>query len=73
MAARFTRTFEEQAAWLTAHSARSTVAPLLRVTRRSIVGIVSRVVAAAESARDPVAYLARIGFAEMRSHASAHR
>ncbi len=29
---RFTRTFEEQAAWLTAHSAQSTVATLLRVT-----------------------------------------
>ncbi|MGH7667513.1 MAG: helix-turn-helix domain-containing protein [Candidatus Dormibacteria bacterium] len=29
---RFTRTFEEQAAWLTAHSAQSTVASLLQVT-----------------------------------------
>jgi len=62
---RFTRTFEEQAAWLTAHSAQSTVATLLRVTWRSIVGIVSRVVAAAESARDPFAHLERIGIDEI--------
>ena len=62
---RFTRTFEEQAAWLTAHSAQSTVATLLRVTWRSIASIVTRVVAAAESARDPLAHLERIGIDEI--------
>jgi transposase len=62
---RFTRTFEEQAAWLTAHSAGSTVATLLRVTWRSIVSIVDRVVTAAEAARDPFAHLEKIGIDEI--------
>ena len=64
---RFTRTFEDQTAWLTAHSAQSTVATLLRVAWRSVVGIVSRVVAAAEPARDPFAHLERIGIEETSS------
>lgn len=41
---RFARTVEEQAAWLTRHSAQSTVATLLLVTWWSIVGIARRVV-----------------------------
>ncbi|MGC1909058.1 MAG: ISL3 family transposase [Candidatus Dormiibacterota bacterium] len=62
---RFTRAFEEQAAWLTAHAAQSTVATLLRVTRRSMARIVTRVVAAAEAGRDPFAHLERIGIDEI--------
>jgi transposase len=62
---RFTRTFEEQAAWLTVHSAQSTVATLLRVTWRSIVGIATRVAAAAELGRDPFAHLEKIGIDEI--------
>jgi transposase len=50
---RFTRAFEEQAAWLTAHAAQSTVAALLRVTWRSMVSIVTRVVAAASTPQRP--------------------
>lgn len=61
---RFTRAFEEQAAWLTAHAAQSTVAALLRVTWRSMVSIVTRVVAAAEAGRDSFAHLERIGIDE---------
>lgn len=62
---RFTRAFEEQAAWLTAHAAQSTVATLLRVTWRSMARIVTRVVAAAEAGRDPFAHLERIGIDEI--------
>jgi transposase len=42
------------------------VTALPRVTWRTIVGIVSRVVAAAESARDPFAHIERIGTDEIR-------
>ena len=38
---RFTRSFEDQAVWLTAHAAQSTVATLLRVTWRSMARIVT--------------------------------
>ena len=62
---RFTRAFEDQAAWLTAHAAQSTVATLLRVTWRSMARIVTRVVAAAEAGRDPFAHLERIGIDEI--------
>src|ERR1035437_5014641 len=65
MGAGFTRAFEEQAAWLTAHAAQSTVAALLRVTWRSMVSIVTRVVAAAEAGRDSFAHLERIGIDEI--------
>ena len=63
--ARFTRAFEDQAAWLATHSAQSTVATLLRVTGRSVAGICTRVVAAAEAGRDAFAHLERIGIDEI--------
>jgi transposase len=40
---RFTRWFEDQVAWLTAHASSSTVAELTRTTWRSVVAIVARV------------------------------
>ena len=63
--ARFTRAFEDQAAWLATRSAQSTVATLLRVTWRSVAGICTRVVVAAEAGRDPFAHLERIGIDEI--------
>jgi len=44
---RFTRDFEDTAAWLAAHAPGSVVAELLRVTWRSVSSIVTRVVAEA--------------------------
>jgi transposase len=53
--ARFTRAFEDKAAWLATRSAQSTVATLLRVTWRSVARSSTRVVAAAKAGRDPFA------------------
>jgi len=63
--ARFTRDFEDQVAWMATRSAQSTVATLFRVTWRSVAGICTRVVAAAEAGRDPFAHLERIGIDEI--------
>ncbi|MGA9774897.1 MAG: transposase [Candidatus Dormiibacterota bacterium] len=46
-------------------SAQSTAASRLRVTWSSVVGIVGRVVAAAEPTRDPLAHLEKIGIDEI--------
>ncbi|MGH3420587.1 MAG: ISL3 family transposase [Streptosporangiaceae bacterium] len=62
---RFTRAFEDQVAWLTTRSDQSTVATLLRVTWRSVAGIVTRVVATAAATRDVFAHLERIGVDEI--------
>ena len=62
---RFTRGFEDEVAWLATRCAQSTVAALLRVTWRSVAGICTRVVAAAEAGRDPFAQLTRIGIDEI--------
>ena len=40
----FTASFEEQAAWLAAHTAASTVAVLMRSSWRAVSGMISRVV-----------------------------
>ena len=62
---RSTRALEDQAAWLTAHAAQSTVATLLRVTWRSMARNVTRVVVAPEAGRDPFAHMERIGIDEI--------
>lgn len=66
--ARFTRAFEDLCAWLASRTASSTVAELLRVTWRSVTGIVARVVADAAGRKDRLEGLRRIGIDEM-----AHR
>jgi transposase len=62
---RFTRFFEDQAAWLAAHADSSTVARLMRSTWRSVVGIVGRVTAELAGRTDRLAGLRRIGIDEV--------
>jgi transposase len=62
---RFTRWFEEQVAWLTAHADSSTVAELMRTTWRSVAGIVARVTAELAGSTDRLAGLRRIGIDEV--------
>jgi hypothetical protein len=50
--ARFTWEFEDRVAWLVARSAPSTVATLLRISWRSVAGIVTRAVGSQERGRD---------------------
>jgi transposase len=69
---RFTREFEDQVAWLVTHTAQSTVATMMRIAWRSVSGVVTRVVAAAEAGRDPFAHLERIGIDEI-SHRKGQR
>jgi transposase len=70
--ARFTRAFEDQAAWLATHTAQSTVSELVRVAWRTIGGIIGRVAAEAEAAMDRLAGLRRIGIDEI-SHRRGHK
>jgi transposase len=63
--ARFTRTFEDQVAWLAANTSKSAVAQLMLVTWRTVGGIVTRVVAEARTRTDPFAKLRRIGIDEV--------
>ena len=70
--ARFTTCFEDMCAWLTAHTAGSVVAELLRVTWRSVTGIVARVVADRAGRTDALAGLRRIGIDEI-AHRKGHR
>jgi transposase len=70
--ARFTRAFEDQAAWLTTHTSRSTVSELARVAWRTIGSIIARVAAEAEAAMDRLAGLRRIGIDEI-SHRRGHK
>jgi len=62
---RFTAAFEDTAAWLACHTALSVLAELLRVTWRSVAGIVVRVVAEAAGRRDRLGGLRRIGIDEI--------
>jgi transposase len=62
---RFTTGFEDTAAWLAAHVALSTLAVLLRVTWRSVAGIVVRVVAELAGRSDRLTGLRRIGIDEI--------
>ena len=65
--ARFTRDFEDQAAWLATHTDRSTVSRLLRVAWRSVGKMIARVVTEADRAIDRGAGLRRIGIDEISS------
>ena len=62
---RFTTAFEDTCAWLACHAALSVLAILLRVTWRSVAGIVVRVVAEAAGRRDRLAGLRRVGIDEI--------
>jgi transposase len=62
---RFTHAFEDTVAWLTAHTAQSVVARLMRVTWRTVVGIVSRVTAELAGKTDRLGGLVRVGIDEV--------
>lgn len=66
--ARCTSNFEDTCAWLAAHAAGSVVAALLRITWRTVAGIVTRVVADRAGHADRLDGLRRIGIDEI-----AHR
>lgn len=70
--ARCTRGFEDTCAWLAAHAAGSVVAALLRVTWRTVAGIVTRVVADLAGRTDQLDGLRRIGIDEI-AYRKGHR
>ncbi len=69
---RFTRAFEDQAAWLAVNCSRSAVAQLMRVTWRTVGQICERVSVQARRDVDLLAGLRRIGIDEI-SHRKGHR
>ena len=69
---RFTRDFEDQAAWLVVNTSRSAVAQLLRIAWRTVGGICERVSLEARDGLDQLAGLRRIGIDEI-SHRKGHR
>ncbi|MBO4210859.1 ISL3 family transposase [Micromonospora echinofusca] len=62
---RFTTAFEDTCAWLTAHTAASTVGQLLRISWRAVTGIAARVVAETGGTTDRLDGLRRIGIDEV--------
>jgi len=70
--ARHTRYFDDTAAWLVTHTAKSTLVELMRVTWRTVGRIITRVTAEAEAGRDGFADLRRIGIDEI-SYKRGHR
>ena len=70
--ARFTHAFEDSCAWLAARAAQSVVCELMRVTWRTVAGIVKRVVADQGAKKDLLAGLRRIGIDEI-AHRKGHR
>lgn len=69
---RFTRSFEDQAAWLAVNTSKKAVAELMRIAWRSVGGICARVAAEARADVDLLAGLRRIGIDEI-SHRKGQR
>jgi transposase len=69
---RFTRAFEDQAAWLAVNCSKSAVAELMRISWRTVGGICERVAAEARLELDLLAGLRRIGIDEI-SHRVGQR
>lgn len=69
---RFTRQFEDQAAWLATQTSKSAVSELLRVTWRSVGSMITRVVADGLQREDALEGLVRIGIDEV-SHRKGHK
>ncbi len=69
---KFTRDFEDQAAWLAVNTSKSAVAELMRVAWRTVGGIVERVAAEAQAQADLLDGLTRIGIDEI-SHRKGQR
>ena len=70
--ARHTIDFEDQVAWLAAHSSRSAVEEMMRIAWRTVGAIVTRVVADAHGRVDPLDGLRRIGIDEI-AYKKGHR
>ena len=70
--ARFTRAFEDQAAWLAVNTSKTAVAELMRVAWRTVGGIVERVAGQARREVDLLDGLRRIGIDEI-SHRKGQR
>ncbi len=62
---KFTRDFEDQAAWLAVNTSKSAVAELMRIAWRAVGGIVERVAAEAQRQSDLLDGLTRIGIDEI--------
>jgi transposase len=69
---RFTRSFEDQTAWLAVNCSQTAVAALQRIAWRTVGGICARVAAEAQAGRDLLAGLRRIGIDEI-SHRKGQR
>lgn len=69
---RFTRAFEDQAAWLAVNCSKTAVAELMRIAWRTVGGILERVCAEAIREVDLLANLKRIGIDEI-SHRRGQR
>jgi transposase len=69
---RFTTGFEDTVAWLTAHTAKSTVEHLMRTSWRAVNAIVVRVVAQARGQVDRLSGLRRVGLDEV-AYRKGHR
>jgi transposase len=69
---RFTRAFEDQAAWLTVNTSKTAVAQLMRVAWRTVGAICERVAHEATGEVDLLGGLRRIGIDEI-SHRKGHR
>ena len=68
----FTAGFEEQTAWLAAHTAASTVAVLMRSSWRAVTGMITRVVAEARGKSDRLAGVVKIAIDE-KAYRKGHR
>jgi transposase len=64
-ASRYTKNFEDQAAWLATQTSKSAISELLRVTWRSVGRIITRVVAEGRKREDALDGLKRIGIDEV--------
>ena len=69
---RFTRSFEDQVAWLAVNCSKTAVSQLMRIAWRTVGGICERVAAEAAGGRDLLAGLTRIGIDEI-SHRKGQR
>lgn len=67
-----TRAFDDQVAWLACCTSKSAVVELMRVAWRTVGSIITRVVADATEARDPLDGLCRIGIDEV-SYKKGHK
>jgi transposase len=67
-----TRPFDDQVAWLATHTSKTAVCELMRIAWRTVGAIVTRVVADARAADDPLEGLRRIGIDEI-SYRRGHK